>query len=102
MHLQLGSVNAVVASSPEMAEIFLKTQDHLFASRPLCSENFLLMVTTAPLGPLWRSLRRICAMELFSPKRIASFQVLEYPLRISQRTHNSVLHDPHVPSRRKC
>jgi hypothetical protein len=30
MHLQLGSINTVVASSPTMAKEFLKTQDHVF------------------------------------------------------------------------
>jgi hypothetical protein len=30
MHLQLGSINTVVASSPTMAKEFFKTQDHVF------------------------------------------------------------------------
>jgi hypothetical protein len=34
MHLQLGSINTMVVSSPTMAKEFLKTQDHMFQYRP--------------------------------------------------------------------
>ncbi|KAG6558049.1 hypothetical protein Mapa_000229 [Marchantia paleacea] len=79
MMLNLGSVRTLVVSSPEMAMEILKTQDHLFASRPastigdifLHSSNDLLM---APLGDHWRFMRRTCVMELFTSKRVAQFE----------------------------
>ncbi|KAL2631935.1 hypothetical protein R1flu_016621 [Riccia fluitans] len=79
MMLQLGSVRTLVVSSPDMAMEILKTQDHVFASRPasvigdifLHSSNDLLM---APLGDHWRFMRRTCVTELFTPNRVAEFQ----------------------------
>jgi hypothetical protein len=77
MHLQLGSVNTVVASSPTMAEEFLKTQDHVFQYRPsslafkIVHKNLSMGVMS---GPTLRHIRKICTNELFTFKRIQSFQ----------------------------
>ncbi|KAL3689881.1 hypothetical protein R1sor_016190 [Riccia sorocarpa] len=78
MMLQLGSIRTLVISSPDMAMEILKSQDHIFASRPAsvigdiflhCSNDLLM----APLGDHWRFMRRTCVTELFSPKRVAEF-----------------------------
>ncbi len=77
MHLQLGSVNTVVASSPTMAEEFLKTQDHVFEYCPsslafkILHKNLSMGVMS---GPALRHIRKICTNELFTFKRIQSFQ----------------------------
>ncbi len=77
MHLQLGSINTVVASSPTMAKEFLKTQDHVFQYRPsslafkILHKNLSMGVM---FGPTLRHIRKICTNELFTFKRIQSFQ----------------------------
>jgi hypothetical protein len=76
MHLQLGSINTVVASSPTMAEEFLKTQDHVFQYRPsslafkILSKNLSMGVMS---GPALRHIQKMCTNELFTFKRIQSF-----------------------------
>nr|GMD24562.1 flavonoid 3'-monooxygenase-like [Ipomoea batatas] len=79
MLLKFGSRPVVVASSPEMAKQFLKTHDAVFASRPLhaggkyTSYNYQDM-TWAPYGPYWRQARRIYLNEVFSTRRLDSFE----------------------------
>nr|GMD23206.1 flavonoid 3'-monooxygenase-like [Ipomoea batatas] len=79
MLLKFGSRPVVVASSPEMAKQFLKTHDAVFASRPLhaggkyTSYNYQDM-TWAPYGPYWRQARRIYLNEVFSTRRLYSFE----------------------------
>jgi cytochrome P450 len=75
MFLRLGSVPTVVASSPEMAEQFLKTHDLNFAGRPSTTvgKNMIYNSTDigfSPYGPYWRTMRKVCVLELFSPKRL--------------------------------
>jgi cytochrome P450 len=77
MHLQLGSVNTVVVSSPTMAEEFLKTQDHVFQYRPSSFAYKILqkhLSVAVMSGPALRHIRKICTNELFTSKRIQSFQ----------------------------
>ncbi|XP_052191572.1 trimethyltridecatetraene synthase-like [Diospyros lotus] len=81
MQLKFGSCPVVVASSPEMAKEFLKTHGQAFASRPALaagkytSYNFSDLLW-APYGPYWRQARRIYLNELFSPKRLDSYQYI--------------------------
>lgn len=79
MHLKLGEVSMVVASSPEAAREITKTHDLHFASRPLFPSIDLISyggkdMTFAPYGEYWRQLRKICVMELLSAKVVASFR----------------------------
>ncbi|EXB38965.1 hypothetical protein L484_027401 [Morus notabilis] len=53
MQLKFGSVPVVVASYAEMAKLFLKTHDQIFASRPqLAAESTPLITIPTSLGLL--------------------------------------------------
>ncbi|CAN6196921.1 unnamed protein product [Urochloa humidicola] len=79
MHLRLGSYHTVVASSEATARLILKTHDLAFADRPptaageITSYGYLGIVHT-PYGAYWRMARKLCATELFSSRRVASFE----------------------------
>ncbi|RLN35357.1 hypothetical protein C2845_PM03G20360 [Panicum miliaceum] len=79
MHLRLGSYHTVVASSAETARLVLKTHDLAFADRPptaageITSYGYLGIVHTL-YGPYWRMARKLCATELFSARRVDSFE----------------------------
>ena len=79
LHLKLGQMSLVVASTPEAAREVVKTHDVLFATRPLFTAVKIFSydgqsMSFAPYGDYWRQLRRICILELLSPKRIQSFR----------------------------
>lgn len=79
MFLRLGSVPTVVVSSSEMAKQFLKTHDSIFTGRPLMAAGKYLGynykgIAMAPCGDHWSQMRKICALELLSAKRIKSFK----------------------------
>lgn len=79
MHLRFGSVPVIVASSPEAAELFLKTHDLVFASRPPVEAAKYVAynqqsVSFSPYGSYWRNMRKMCTLELFSNLKINSFK----------------------------
>ncbi|KAL6629984.1 hypothetical protein ACP70R_029749 [Stipagrostis hirtigluma subsp. patula] len=79
MALRLGELRAVVASSPAAAREVMKTHDAAFASRPLSPMVALGYqgadgIIFAPYGDGWRQLRKICALELLSARRVQSFR----------------------------
>ncbi|XP_030518619.2 cytochrome P450 71AU50-like [Rhodamnia argentea] len=79
MYLRLGVVPAIVVSSPEMAEQFLKTHDLVFASRPINEASKHISyeqrnLAFAPYGPYWRNIRKMCTLELLSNAKINSFK----------------------------
>uniref|UniRef100_A0ACD5ZBN6 Uncharacterized protein n=1 Tax=Avena sativa TaxID=4498 RepID=A0ACD5ZBN6_AVESA len=81
MYLRFGSFPVVVGSSVEMAKFFLKTHDVVFIDRPKtaagkyanydCSD-----ITWSPYGAYWRQARKICLTELFSAKRLESYEYI--------------------------
>ncbi|MED6136306.1 hypothetical protein PIB30_054793 [Stylosanthes scabra] len=80
MSLKLGQVPAVVISSPEFAELFLKTHDMVFASRPKLQ---LVEITFGrkglvftEYGGYWRNVRKLCIMQLLSASKIEMFAPL--------------------------
>ncbi|CAI0542823.1 unnamed protein product [Linum tenue] len=81
MHLQLGETTNVVVSSAELARELLKTHDLNFASRPSrVSADIILYeardIVFAPYGEYWRQMRKICALELLSPRRVGSLRAV--------------------------
>ncbi|KAG5584989.1 hypothetical protein H5410_045423 [Solanum commersonii] len=81
IHLQLGQIPTLIISSPRLAELILKTNDHIFCSRPqIIAAQYLSFgcsdITFSPYGPYWRQARKICVTELLSSKRVNSFQFI--------------------------
>ncbi|GMJ07286.1 TRANSPARENT TESTA 7, CYTOCHROME P450 75B1 [Hibiscus trionum] len=81
MQLKFGSYPVLVAASAEMAKEFLKTHDQIFAARPPHAAGKYIAynysdVLWAPYGPHWRQGRKIYLNELFSSKRLESFEYI--------------------------
>lgn len=81
MQLRFGSFPVVVGSSVEMAKLFLKTHDANFASRPRTAAGKYTTynysdTVWATYGPYWRQARKIFLIEIFSPKRLESFEFI--------------------------
>lgn len=81
IYVRLGRVPTVVISSARLAELVLKTHDHVFANRPqLVSAQYLSFgcsdITFSSNGPYWRQARKICVTELLSSKRVNSFELV--------------------------
>ncbi|KQK20835.1 hypothetical protein BRADI_1g57000v3 [Brachypodium distachyon] len=79
MHLRLGSFPTIVASTADAARLVLKTHDLSFADRPRTAAGQHAAygyrgIVHTPYGAYWRMARRLCATELFSPRRVASFE----------------------------
>ncbi|KAL1827574.1 hypothetical protein ACET3Z_005986 [Daucus carota] len=78
MSLRLGSVPTIVVTSPGAAELFLRTHDAVFASRPKMqvAENLWYgskgMIFTE-YGAYWRNVRKFCTLGLLSASKIDSF-----------------------------
>ncbi|KAF3439694.1 hypothetical protein FNV43_RR17972 [Rhamnella rubrinervis] len=88
MQLKFGSFPVVVASSPEMAKQFLKTHDNIFASRPPSAAGKYTTynnsnITWSPYGPYWRQGRKIFLSELFSSKRLESYEYIRAEERLA-------------------
>ncbi|XP_020554334.1 flavonoid 3'-monooxygenase-like [Sesamum indicum] len=79
MQLKFGKFPVVVASSPEMAKQFLKVHDMAFAGRPALAAgkytgfNYSDMAW-ASYGPFWRQARKIFLIQVFSAKKLESFE----------------------------
>lgn len=81
MSLRLGHVPAVVISSPNAAEAFLKQHDAIFASRPVIQAGVYLSYATKGMaftqyGEYWRRVRKMCTLHLLTPAKVASFEGL--------------------------
>ncbi|KAK4781157.1 hypothetical protein SAY87_017263 [Trapa incisa] len=81
MTLWFGSYRVVVGSSVEMARAMLKTHDMNFADRPKMNAGKYTTynysdITWSQYGPYWRQARKICIVELFSAKRLESYECI--------------------------
>ncbi|XP_022950467.1 cytochrome P450 CYP736A12-like isoform X2 [Cucurbita moschata] len=79
MCMKLGLIPTIIVSSTHAAELFLKTHDLVFASRPsseaskhiLCNQKSL---SFSPYTPYWRNMRKMCTLELLNSLKINSFK----------------------------
>ncbi|OMO49549.1 Cytochrome P450 [Corchorus capsularis] len=78
MSIRLGYIPAIVVSSPEAAELFLKTHDVVFASRPKVQASEYLSYGSKGMafteyGPYWRTVRKWCNLHLLSASKVEQF-----------------------------
>ncbi|KAL6846499.1 hypothetical protein ACP4OV_023947 [Aristida adscensionis] len=81
MRVHFGSFPVVVASSVDTARFFLKTHDAVFADRPRMAAGRYTTynysnIAWCPYGAYWRQARKLCADELFSARRLESFEYI--------------------------
>ncbi|KAF5934125.1 hypothetical protein HYC85_030296 [Camellia sinensis] len=81
MLVQLGNIPTIVVSSPRAAELFLKTHDTVFASRPniqaakyMSYENKGMAFAT--YGSYWRNVKKLCTLELLSVRKIDGYEAM--------------------------
>ncbi|PQM35081.1 cytochrome P450 93A3 [Prunus yedoensis var. nudiflora] len=75
IHIFLGSVPCVVASSPDMAKEFLKTHEGSFSNRPyIAAVDYLTYGSAdfafAPYGPYWKFMKKLCMSELLGGRTL--------------------------------
>ncbi|KAI4354931.1 hypothetical protein L6164_003754 [Bauhinia variegata] len=80
MTLKLGSTTAIIISSPEMAKEALHKHDLAFSSRTIpdaakALDHHKVSILWSPATAHWRTLRKVSAINLFSPKQLDSTQV---------------------------
>ncbi|RLN33353.1 cytochrome P450 99A2-like [Panicum miliaceum] len=78
MFLRMGQIDTLVISSPAAAQEVLRDKDVIFASRPsiVASEVFCygnLDIAFSPYGAYWRTMRKLCTVELLSAKMVRQF-----------------------------
>ncbi|KAL1548114.1 6,7,8-trihydroxycoumarin synthase-like isoform X1 [Salvia divinorum] len=71
IQLKLGSISAIIVSSPELAKQVLKTQDLLFCTRPTFLGQQKLSYNNmdmgfSPYGDYWREMRKLTSIHLLS------------------------------------
>lgn len=81
MFLQLGSIPTLVISSADIAREIIKTHNLVFSSRSVLYAAKMIRynfsdVAFAPYGEYWREVKKIVILELFSAKRVQSFQAV--------------------------
>ncbi|MED6225403.1 hypothetical protein PIB30_093370 [Stylosanthes scabra] len=81
MTLKLGNITTIVISSPQLAKEVLHKHDQTFCDRQTpdtltALDHHKVSVIWLPSRNKWRKLRRICADNLFSVKKLDSTQVL--------------------------
>ncbi|CAO2169890.1 unnamed protein product [Urochloa humidicola] len=80
MLLRLGAVPNLVVSSPRAAQAILRTQDHVFASRPTSTVFDALLygsssdIAFAPYGEHWRQARKLVTAHLFTVKKVHAYR----------------------------
>ncbi|CAN1334737.1 Geraniol 8-hydroxylase [Linum perenne] len=79
MTLKLGQVTTIVASSPEIAKEILQKHDQVLSDRHLplavqAHNHHEFGMTALPVGPTWRTLRKVCNTYLFTTHKMDSNQ----------------------------
>lgn len=83
MHIQLGGISAVVASSAETAKEVLKTKDHIFGQRAYLAGSDIVFygpsgVVLSPTGDNWKFLKKIFSHHLVTFHSILSSNLFTY------------------------
>lgn len=71
-------VVSTVAVAPAVAKEFFETHDAACPDRPrtmafdIITDDYKSMIAAS--GPYWRELRKLCLLELFTAKRLATYQ----------------------------
>ncbi|CAA7026866.1 unnamed protein product [Microthlaspi erraticum] len=78
IYLFIGSIPNLIVSSAEMANEILKSNELNFLNRPsMVNVDYLTYGSadffSAPYGPRWKFMKRICMTELFSSRALDSF-----------------------------
>nr|XP_004252382.1 cytochrome P450 CYP736A12 [Solanum lycopersicum] len=78
-YIRLGLIPTYIASSVDTAEKFLKTYDHIFATRPHNEAAKYLSyghknLVFGTYGPYWRNMRKLVTLDLLTHQKINSFQ----------------------------
>ncbi|XVF86915.1 hypothetical protein PTKIN_Ptkin18bG0079100 [Pterospermum kingtungense] len=81
MLMKFGSFPVLVASSVDMAKAILKTHDVTFCGRPKIAAGKYTTynysdITWSNYGPYWRQARKMCLTELFSARRLESYEYI--------------------------
>ncbi|XP_047941657.1 premnaspirodiene oxygenase-like [Salvia hispanica] len=79
--LKLCDNSAVVVSSPDLARQMLKDLDPTFADKPSVVAAEIMFyrssgIVFCPYGDYWRQMRKLCVIELLSPKMVRLFQAI--------------------------
>ncbi|RDX57857.1 Cytochrome P450 78A5, partial [Mucuna pruriens] len=104
MAFSIGLTRFVISSEPETAKEILGSSG--FADRPVKESAYELLfhraMGFAPYGEYWRNLRRISALHLFSPKRIAGFETFrrEVGLKMVEQVKKIMRENGHVEVKR--
>ncbi|XP_020991517.1 cytochrome P450 76T24-like [Arachis duranensis] len=83
MTLKLGSLNAIVISSPEIAKEALTKHDLAFSNREVpditrALDHHKVSLVWSPICDHWRTLRKLCATNIFSPQKLESTSKLRH------------------------
>nr|AAF04115.1 flavone synthase II [Callistephus chinensis] len=77
IHLRLGSVPCVVASTPDLARDFLKTNELAFSSRKhslaIDHVTYGVSFAFAPYGPYWKFIKKTSIVELLGNQNLSNF-----------------------------
>ncbi|KAJ0026104.1 hypothetical protein Pint_06942 [Pistacia integerrima] len=77
IHLRIGSVNGIVASSPETAKELLKTNELTFSARKHTAAIDYLTYNSsfafAPYGAYWKFIKKISTVELLGARTLGQF-----------------------------
>jgi cytochrome P450 len=100
--LQFGLRPAIVVSSSKIAKEIFKNNDIVFSNRPILYGQQKLSyngfdIAFSPYSDFWRDIRKICAIHIFSTKRVSSyssirkFEVKQMIKKISNHASSSVV-----------
>ncbi|KAE8705525.1 Licodione synthase [Hibiscus syriacus] len=87
MYLRIGSNDCIVASTPELAEELLRTNELTFSARKhnaaIDHLTYNSSFAFAPYGPYWKFIKKVSTIELLGHRTLGQFQ----PIRTQELHH---------------